>query len=517
MREFINRAFIKKEQCLAVSEWVDKHAITRMLFSPVCMASFYGLFLFMYEIVFLRETISAVHPFLIAWAAVVVMYNLVIRRNWTNLPGWKWLTWFSVACLISVFTNMQAGLVGNIKGWVLTVLPLFAFYPLCLSVPKQQRTKVLLKVFLGASIAIFVASLISLVLYVLHFGGTVKLFGLENFVGLRLYDERYLDSGVLLFGVFCDTNHAAMYAAAFSIYSIVLFFECRAGLFTKKWQNVLGMLYAAVNCIVQICYFPLANSRGGWLSLCVACVVVCFLRCYHANYGKYRKAINAIVSVVLAVVMTVGICGVLVGVRSGMTALSTSVVELMSKPPVTEPPVTEPPVTEPPVTEPAIKNELSMDVAWGDFSKGSESFGAGRIGYWIDALKQFTKRPIFGECPGNNQFYAQLYGYENKIAEGTALHNSYLDLLVDYGLVGFVLMIGFWINCLWIVLKRMANKKKQPGLSYYAVSMTLLMAAGVILLLSCAFISTTAMYFMMLVMTGYLVASDELLDVGTQK
>lgn len=489
---------VKREHSQAISNWVDKNVITRFLFSPVSLAFAYAVFLFAYEIIFLRDIIPVLHPVLIAWAGIVVVYNMLIRRIISTLLGGKILVLFSIVCLVSVFLNWQAGIVGNIKAWILSVLPIFAFFPVCQMVSEEQRKKVLIKVLLGASVVIFLASSISLFLYLIRFGGMLKMFGVEHYIGLRLYDPHHADSGVLLFGVYCDPNHAAMYSIAFAIYSLVLLLECRKGLFKAKWQNVLGIIYAAMNLLVQVCYFPLANSRGGWLCLAIASVIIVFLYVYN-NSLKKGRLLRSVISFGLAVAITAGICGLFIGARTTMAGLSEVIVNSMSSTPSTEPPSSKPP----------INNELDENVAWDDFNKGNETFGAGRIELWRDSLKLFAKRPIFGECPGNNQYYAVSYGFKNKLAEGKALHNSYLDLLVDYGLVGFALLICFWVLCLIAVLKRMADKKLKTDLSYYAIGMAVVMIAGVVFFLSCVFINTTAMYCMLLIMTGYLVASPE--------
>ena len=510
----------KKERCLAVSNWVDKNIITRFLLSPISVSFVYGIFLFAYEIFFLREIIPAIHPVLIAWTGIVVAYNALIRKNILSLKGMTFLILFAVASLVTVVLNWKAGIFGNVKVWILSLLPIFAFLPVCQTVSKENRKKVLIKVLLGASVVILLASLVSLYLYLIRFGGTLRLFGLEHNIGLRLYDPQRPDSGVLLYGIYCDPNHAAMYAIAFATYSLVLLLECRKGLFKAKWQNVLGIVYASVSLLVNICYFPLANSRGGWLCLAIACVIVVFLYVYNSPINK-GKLVRSVISFALAIAITAGVCGLIIGARAAMAGLSEVVVNGINSSSSTKPPAGNLPSTNPPSTKPSIDNQLGEDVKWEDFEKDNDSFGAGRIELWKDSFKLLVKRPIFGECPGNNQHYAILYGFKNKIAEGKALHNSYLDLLVSYGLVGFVLMIAFWALCLITVLKKMANKKLKTDFSYYIISIAVVMTAGVICFLSCAFINTTAMYYVMLIMAGYLIApqetSDELPIVDTEK
>ena len=488
---------MKKERCQAISDWVDKHRITRFLLSPISMAFAYCIFLFIYEIVILRDVVTAIHPVLIGWAGIIVAYNALIRRNILKLHGGKFLVLFSIVSLIVAVLNWRAGIVGNIKAWILTVLPIFAFTSVCQTVSEDKRKKVLIKVLLGASVVVFLASLISLSLYLIRFGGPIKLFGIERHIGLRIYNPQQLDSGVLLYGIYCDPNHAAMYSLAFAIYSLVLLLECRKGLFKAKWQNILGIIYAALNLLIQFCFFPLANSRGGWLCMIIACIIISFLYIYNGS-PKKGKFLRFVISFGLALAITAGVCGLFFGARTAMAGLSDVVVNAIGST-----------SGDQPSTGPSINNELNEDVDYNNFNKDNDAFGAGRVDLWRDSLQLFTKRPILGQGPGNNQYYAVLYGFENMIAEDKALHNSYLDLLVDYGVFGFALLMCFWASCLITVLKRIVNKKLKTDFSYYAIGMIVVMIAGVICFLSCAFINTTAMYCIMLIMTGYLVASPE--------
>lgn len=533
------RGFISEKQRGAIQAWVDRHAVMRFVFSHTWMAFFYGLFLFLYELRYFREAVPVLHPFLIAWAALVVAYDLLIRGLWTKLPAWRLLVLFGIGGALTVAINIQAGLVSNVKGWVLSVLPLFAFFPVCLTVPKQQRTKTLLKTFSGAAVVMFAASLFALVLYIYHFGAHVEVMGVNAYIGLALYNPNLPESSLLLYGLFCDTNHAAMYAVAFLGYSIILFIACRKGIFARKYQNIAGMVFGAANIIVQACYFPLANSRGGWLSLCVASVVVWFLYWQFGPGAVRKRGAKAVVSVLLCLVITGGTAGGLLTLREGMTQLSASVLTALeqknqntnpdaptqvteavntqplqtepvqTEPQPTQPQPTQPQPTQPEPTKPPVENELDQNTAWGEFDKYNETWGAGRIDLWKEALMLFVKRPFFGGGVGNSWYYAQQYGVQGKLASGGDIHNSYLDLLVDYGIVGFALLIGFFAVCLWKVLKKTVCCGKELDISYYIAAMTVLMSAGVILLLSCAFINTTAVYYLLLVLTGYLLDIKE--------
>ena len=67
------------------------------------------------------------------------------------------------------------------------------------------------------------------------------------------------------------------------------------------------------------------------------------------------------------------------------------------------------------------------------FEPGSDN---GRLDIWRIVIKNWTDRPLFGH--GSNSMY---------LNQGVAAHNTYLELLYNYGLVGLLLFVGFLWKC----------------------------------------------------------------------
>lgn len=279
---------------------------------------------------------------------------------------------------------------------------------------------------------------------------------------------------------------------------------------------------------MQSFYFPLANSRGGWLSLCAACFIILTLYFMYVRPIAQGKMKRTVVAIGLAAVLTAGVSFGLLGARYVITygpETLTNAFHVHSSNEDDALTVTET-VAHPEEIEAAqnhtaqstdmetqdedvLHNELPEDVHWGEFSKQNESFGSGRIELWTAGLKMFTHRPIFGEAPQNNAYYAKLYGIGGPVENGKALHNSYLDLLVDYGLCGTILMMAFLLMCAVKAIKRIMNGNGKIDGSYMLVCVIALMIGGGALLLSCMFITTTAMYFMLLMALGYLLGFEQ--------
>lgn len=210
---------------------MEAHFLTRILTSHVIFAFTYGIFLFLYELKFFRELIPVLHPFLIVWAIFMIAYDICIRDSLKKMQGSKILLLFVLSTAITVLLNMKVNLLWNMKAWILSVLPLFTILPVCQIASEKDRKKIFIQSLLGAAVVIFLAALGSLILYLFRFGGTVEILGVRSYIGLAVYDSHVENSGLLLFGLFADTNHAAVYAVVFSLYSVILFYFCRKGLF----------------------------------------------------------------------------------------------------------------------------------------------------------------------------------------------------------------------------------------------------------------------------------------------
>ncbi len=447
----------------------------------------------------MRNVVPAVHPALIIWAIFVSVYNLFVRRQIRNYPRKTIFFAFITLTAISAIINMKAGFLGNVKAWILTVLPLFTFVSVCYNKPKEKCEETYLRVLSGGAVVIFIASFISLILYIMRYDGYYELFGIKEHMGLSVYDSTNPQSGLLLFGVYCDTNHAAMYAIAFAGYSLILFNYCKRNKPQNKNLNFLGKVFSVVNFVVQMCYFPLANSRGGWLCLFVAVTVTLFFFLWRNKIEKsFSEVAKIILSFALALSLAVVSLSALLAVRQGLVGISTVVAKNEATSEANKDSIADG------ASDSEDKNTGRDLDKINNFNKPNEVPGAGRLELWEEALKLYTKHPILGTGGENNVYYSKYYGIGCLLVQGKAVHNSYLDLLVNYGAVGFLLLISFFIGCLRLVLKNLFNKEKNISFSYYIVFLMTVMMAGVMALLSCAFINTTAMYFLLLVFCGFL-------------
>ncbi len=492
-----------------INNFVDSHKIISFFTSPFTMAFFYGIFLFLYELKYARDLIPPLHPIFIGWALFTAFYNFVFRKALTKIPFWQFLVAFGVFALITTLLTFNYGATSNVKSLVLTLLPLVAFLPAVLSEEKEKQKASLLKALLGGSIVLFFASLSSLVLFILRIKRTVTIFGITHIIGLFNYIPDDPDSGVLLFGVFQDTNHAATYATLFAVYGLALFISCKKGLFAHKWVNKLWGIYGLVSAIIQILYFPLANSRGGWLSLAVAGLITTFFYFIYKKPLCKKQVLKILTAFAASVVCVAIVFGSLFAVRTLMSKASFFVLDLIN----TNSSALEDPSGQIPSSPNSPDSPLSpvppMSPGISDtFEKTDDYIGGGRWNIWGETIKVYSNRFLFGTAPNNVAVMAEEYGIGEFLRYGKAVHNSYLDLLLNYGLAGFASLMGFWIAAICLVIKHIKKKGENADNFYYLIIFCVLAIACASAFLSCSFINTTAMYFALLILAGYLLCAE---------
>lgn len=484
-----------------IQDVTEKNAFFRFITSFTPMMFCYGIFLFLYEIKFLRDIVPIVHPFLIVWAGFVVAYCLFIKRDFQKIPGWKLIAVFTVLTVVTAFVHLSVSPISGIKSLILTLLPLYAFLPAFVCTPKEKRKSQFFKILSGSAGVMFIFTLIALVLYFLRINTVLEFAGIVEHIGIRLYDPNANNHVYILYGLFKDTNHAATYSIFFCIFGLLLFKECKKGLFKSKKANTIGKIFGIVSAVVQFIYYPLANSRGAWLSLSLIMFLITFTLFVTRKKEESISFKNTVLSLLKSSV-TVLVCYCLIfSCRWVSTTVSFPISKLFAdnilKTPQISNSQTEPDKSQ---TKPDMDNSQTVN-----YSKGNFFAGAGRLDIWSNGMKIFAKHPILGVNPNNISYYAKQIIPEHKLANGAALHNSYLDLLISYGILGFLPLIVFFGYSVINILKKIFKEMSVNTTTIIILGMALILACCSFFL-SSLFINTTAMYFILLVSAGYIIS-----------
>ena len=94
---------------------------------------------------------------------------------------------------------------------------------------------------------------------------------------------------------------------------------------------------------------------------------------------------------------------------------------------------------------------------------------------WSDTIVMIKDKPILGFGPGNYNFTFPKYREtfkDQRIVTGHP-HNEYLELISDYGLIGFSLFSTAWLSSLYILLKNsiQSRDKRHKIFGFSAISM----------------------------------------------
>ena len=115
----------------------------------------------------------------------------------------------------------------------------------------------------------------------------------------------------------------------------------------------------------------------------------------------------------------------------------------------------------------------------------SLSEGAGRVDLWKSAIILLKEEPVHGIGIGqfvhhSREYTAQVFGLKNSVVQewDLSLHNTYLQVLVEFGWFGFILFIGMNYY-LFVETYSTYLKSKKTGLSiFFLVTLTITLVQG---------------------------------------
>lgn len=95
-----------------------------------------------------------------------------------------------------------------------------------------------------------------------------------------------------------------------------------------------------------------------------------------------------------------------------------------------------------------------------------------RMIFYKDALKVFKDSPIFGHGGGG---WAGVYQkYQAYAYQSTEIHNNYLQVMIETGLLGFLIYVGLWVSFILLVIKNhktlTSDRKDQNWLAFSVTS-----------------------------------------------
>lgn len=247
----------------------------------------------------------------------------------------------------------------------------------------------------------------------------------------------------------------------------VLGMICMVGVCLALIQLVSGSKGAArvacgISVVVNLTTLLLANSRTQIYSLILLSAVVVFMLCIRKN--RSFKAIS-LASVIAAVVLVVAFGGSKL-IQLGLAKLDTNYsyyeMHILEGGKKEMEPITE--ATTEPIAEAAIAPSTDTIPTQPDDQTASINRDTGftgmngRIEIWMQGIELFKHKPLIGWGMDNLDYALREIGVDGYFVKGN-LHNTYLDVLVDFGILGFTCLIAYLLLMLSRVITFFRNNK----------------------------------------------------------
>ncbi len=389
-----------------------------------------------------RQNITALQPYLmsgvlnaliILGAGILFLWDIIFFRNVLKTKYIWALAGLFVFTGVSVLLNYKYALVDNVKAAANMFIQFFVLYAVGNRIPKERihRDVTVIGSVLGAMWLVMVVLSLFMYFFDVTYDMTHTLWGAPSTIPQGFV--RFHDGAVVmrLWGVFIDPNFAAAISIIVICFCVYMMHKTE-----KKWVKALHI----TNIVLQALYIVLSNSRMALIIL----LFLIFVGCWYISVIKVRKSKckaiaekriwRELTALGLAVVVTVvGYVGVAVSKKAlpfVQYGISSSVND-----------------TEPGDNTPDKDNIASLDRE--DISS-KDDISNGRLKMWGEGFEVLGKNAIVGVGPRSyhevaTEMVAET-GIKMKISK-KSIHNSYMELLMGNGIVGFLMLLVFFVLC----------------------------------------------------------------------
>lgn len=355
------------------------------------------------------------------WGAALIFYDILGKRFFFLASYWYCIVAMLGVYCITILLNLQTNFYMGIKHLIYTAISLMIIYTQNGHTTYKKEKKLLKWINSAIIVIVFCASVISLVMYCLR----ISIYFEQNGMTFR---QGFLENR--LFGVYTSPNVGALFSviciAAICINSYLV-----RGSFVKWRKSYI------INGVVQLIYFSLTLSNGGFLTACVFLVLlVCVFGFMKLKQNK--KLITAgLISALIAMLSVVGLGLAMQGIRTVMSVVPSTIQYIVD-------------------STDSSNNKDSVEKIRFERIESGDDASNGRTAIWSGSLKIWIQAPIFGIADARvDEDNLDSFGYslsnlndaemERMIAVGGNLHNAYIQILTDSGIAGllcfFVLII----------------------------------------------------------------------------
>lgn len=397
---------------------------------------------------------SLFHYILILWGLIIIGYNLINRRDVFSRKNIGFIVAWIIVSILTAISNISNITTTSIKSIILTILSITFFiiaYPLLKGkYSKLQMFKYIFYPVLGVKIFI---NAISIYLYISNISIFVIRGNLLDFLGVRyvgLANGRYT---LLLYGLYKDPNFTAMMGASLILLSIYIYIKAKCHLIYFE------KIFLVISMVLEFIIVSFSNSRGtiySMLAIVVLVVVFIMLNRYREGdlltFSTGKRILIILFSSILVYVAYAGIQkgGFLISQNNKNTkyiyAEENKVFVRLNISDLDKEEFSEHKGWVLEYLDEDESKEEKISVSKDD---SGEEVGNGRIAIWKDTVKLFSYKPIFGIAPEMQKVISNgEYNYLDipSMKEGRSVHNSYLAVLLYYGVMGGLIVMAVFFR-----------------------------------------------------------------------
>lgn len=492
--------------------------ITNYFLNPVSFLLWYGAFLALFELQ-LRFSVFF-HGVFVVWAYSILAIKAFRERKFPKHVGWMTQIIFVALIGITAIVNYPNAFVEQIKIIILTIIPFFLIYPVFKDC-KEDRVSLqsaFLRATRGFNIVVMLCAFAALISFLFKFSfvdrGPAKLY-----LGVQL--DPYVEGAqtLLLYGVYKDTNVAAMLAAASLCISAINLIAYRK--IPAKYKFLVPLHW--INIVLQALFISLSTSRGIYLSLAFGSAIILPWVYEGLLKDKFRICWKRWSVGVLLTVLTITLTAsavVLVQKASISYLQNIPCVTSEIKPQMKESNGKDVDVPESENSDPVVLCDLpipeflkgtagnqatsGVDVTFDKSDTGSWS-GNSRLKIWSEGFVLFKNHMIFGIGHGNEAHYAATELPGSKYMKiNKALHNSYLEVLYNYGVAGFLVYLIFGLQVLVVYIRSLGPNRVDTEEKIILMNGLILLIA--LMFVSAALLGSSIVFMLLMLEFSYLLA-----------
>lgn len=419
------------------------------------------------------ETI--IHYVLILYGVIIIINNFFNRKYLIKDTNVIFTIIFSISITITLILNIKLYSLDTIKTTILTSFSMLVMITgFRILREKYSKSNIIKFIYYPTMIIKFIMSIVSILLYMFN----ISIYAINeeelNFLGVRYVEVLGNKFTLLLYGVYKDPNFVALFS--FSLLSIAVYILIDKEIFIKKQEKILIYIFI----ITEYIMISLSNSRGVIYSIYLILSISIIILFY--KFYKEKKVIKYFYKTIFIVVISM--VGIIFVQKIGSNIISfnppkayvwdTSVNELMT--------LDDYSLNNKILNEKIVNTDkLSESNMISGKEDSSEEIGNGRITIWKDALSLYLKNPIFGIGPEMQKINAYYYSAELDVPSmliGRSVHNSYLNVLLSFGIIGFAIIFLWILNIIKSKIKFLFEDNMfTSGKNILLISLLILLSA----------------------------------------